>query len=161
MRIQLFQIIFRAVCAILLVAGLLAPAPVLARDQEVCWGGGFDPKARPSCRFLAYIFKPKGEVRVRVDSYETFENVATLRLIPLQGGELVSKTCWKASRHVYAPWECSFSTIAVSKLSGLGMIIAENKYGQNLLTDDIDFDAIRTLFNSEDSPGLTSYPSGQ
>ena len=158
MRTQSFQKVIQVVIVLSLVAGLLAPRIVSARDKEVCWGGrGFDPTVRNSCRFLAYLYIPKMEVRIRIDTYETFQDVSTLRLIPLQGREYVSKACWKMSRHINSPWECYFPAADIIKLSGLGMVIAENKYGQNLVTDDIDFDEIRSLFHSEDEQESDSY----
>lgn len=150
MRMLSYQKIIWGGIVLSLVGGLLTAPAVFARDKEVCWGGaGFEPKVRNSCRYLAYIYKTGMEFRIRVDTYETFENLTTLRLIPPQGRECVSRQCKKMSRQVYSPWECSFPATDIIKLSGVGMIIAENQYGQNLVTDDMDFDEIKTLFRME------------
>jgi len=65
------------------------------------------------------------------------------------------------SRHIYSPWECSFPAADFIKLSGLGILIAENQYGQNLLTDEIDFDEIRTLFRVESKKEGDEDPQGE
>ncbi|HPB68879.1 MAG TPA: hypothetical protein PLT76_03395 [Candidatus Omnitrophota bacterium] len=163
MRIRFSQrVLYWGVVLFFAAAGLLAAPAVFARDKEICWGGaGFNPKIKNSCRFVAYIYKPEMQVRIRLDTYETFEDVAALRLIPPQGRECVSKQCKRMSRHIYSPWECSFPAADFIKLSGLGILIAENQYGQNLLTDEIDFDEIRTLFRVESKKEGDEDPQGE
>ena len=147
MKIGIFQRTVKVGGGVLL-AALLSLGAVRARSQWVCWGGaGFDPRENPSCRFRAYYLKQDGTVRIRVDTYETFENVAAMRLMPLQGRPLVSKSCWKISRRAHAPWECSFPPGDIQACSGLGRVIVENRYGHNLVTDDLDFDEINLFFN--------------
>ncbi len=149
MKVIYERMILKTAGVLLLCWGLAVSA--FAVPFRVGWGGpGYDDTANPPDRFVAYLDPSRKVIQISVNTYETSKEVSLIRLVPFQGQqEIKSDTCRKTSRHLKSPWECSFLVSDIKKLSDLGMIIVENEIGQNILTDDIDFDQINLMIMGE------------
>ncbi len=94
---------------------------LFASQEEFQWGGpGYDPdlkenKDYKSSRYTARFMYNYNEnhfdesvFEVLVDAKETVREVGQIDLMTSNGDVVSSKTCWKAMRHITAPWACSF-----------------------------------------------------
>ena len=116
--------------------------------RELRWGGpGYDPALKNSSRFMARrnIDMDKNTTEIWVDSKETVNEVGQMRLTSSDGKEMSSLQCWKAMRHIMAPWACSFRNEEIKQLSGLGKITVENSARQIIIIEVVNLDELRAL----------------
>lgn len=132
---------FRAVVSLL----TLSCASLCFADvtPEVKWGGpGYDPALKKSgsalFRIMASTFKA-GAAEIWVDSAKTVEEVGSIELLSPQDS-VSSENCWKAMKHINAPWACEFPLKRLAGLTGRGSIVVKDRSGKLLLSEDVDFD---------------------
>jgi len=125
----------------------------LAFQHEFRWGGpGYDPalKGRDFSRFTARLhFKNKTIIDIMVDHKKTVGEVGRIDLISAEGAQISSEYCWKAMKHIQAPWACSFQKGEINEKRGVGRIKVFNRSNELLIEDAIDFDAINNQLGLE------------
>lgn len=130
----------------LAVVAMVFSATTLLAMEELRWGGpGHDPALKTSHRFVARRgghARATATLEIRVDSRETVHEVGRMRLITADRQELSSIRCWKAMRHISAPWACSFQLEPIKQFSGRGRIIVTDRSGDRLMEDTIDLDRL-------------------
>ena len=147
--------------ALLTAVVLLFSTRALAESQNFQWGGkGYDPalKNRPtSARFAIrphydYQTQPPGIdatlVEVLVDAAETANEIGAIRLAS-QEHEARLQQCWKAMRHITAPWACTFKRTDIQTLRGTGTIQVVDRSNRTLLEEPADFDAMNAFLDSQ------------
>lgn len=136
---------------IVMSAGLvLVEAAILLAANPYQWGGrGYDPalKKRGSSRYSIHesYGTAKSTIEILVDARETVKEVGQMRLKMSDGQEVVSTECWKAMKHLDAPWACTFERSGIKLFSGQGRMIIENRAGDLLIEDVIDFDRLNAF----------------
>jgi hypothetical protein len=129
----------------------IGPTLLFAMD-ELKWGGpGYDPSLEDSSLFIARSNANNNDantIEIWVDSQETVNEVGLIQLIYSDGQKISSAQCWKAMRHITAPWACSFHTKAVKQLKGEGKITVKNRSGDILIEHDVDLEKLSS-FSSE------------
>lgn len=126
---------------------LMGPTLLLAMN-ELKWGGpGYDPTLKNSSRFIARpnIYNDENTIEIWVDSQETVKEVGQMRLLSSDGQEISSLQCWKAMKHITAPWACSYYNRDVGQLSGQGKIMVENRSRDILIEDVVNLDNLSSF----------------
>lgn len=124
--------------------------PAFGSQEDSKWGGpGYDPalKKRNSHRFLAQEhFKNDTMIDIWVDSKETVKEVGRMDLISSDKTKLSSNRCYKAMRHITAPWSCAFQKNKFQEISGEGTIHVFDRSNKLLIKNSINFDVINKKF---------------
>ena len=129
---------------------------VFASQKEFQWGGtGYDPAlkqykeynfSRYTCRFH---YNDETIVDILVDSKETVKEVGQMNLMTADGVSVSSQSCGKATRHITAPWACSFHETDLESLTGIGKIKTADGSQRIILEDTIDFDALKNFIKQK------------
>lgn len=123
--------------------------------NEIHWGGpGYDPelKRHPnypdlSSKFTArHSMYKKGMVEILVDSRETVTRVMRMKLLTVNDQKAIeSRYCFKAMRHLSAPWACYFDESEVRKLTGRGRIEVFVDLPKPVLQGLVNFEELNSL----------------
>ncbi len=132
---------------------------LFASQKELQWGGlGYDPtlKENKDYKYSRYTARVKYNynqnyfdesiIEILVDARETVGEVGRIDLMTSKGDVVSSKACWKAMKHITAPWVCSFEKSELENLSGIGQIKTFNKSERILLEEKVDFEALKEFF---------------
>jgi len=128
---------------------ILSLSILFAFQNELRWGGqGYDSalKGNNSSRFAACPhFKDVKLIDILVDSKETVKEVGQINLVSDNGIAVSSNVCWRAMRHVTAPWACSFQKEDLIKLTERGKIEVMDRAGNVIIEDKVDFKALNNF----------------
>jgi hypothetical protein len=139
---------------VLLVVGLAFGSAALANVEVQRWGGsGYDPASRGknySSLFSAHpdLFAPGGKAhfQIWVDSVKTFKGVRSMIIRQEGHNDIFSSYCYKAQKHITAPYACSFNKADFLSRSGMAVLVVIDREGRELLRNPIDIMRIKQVF---------------
>ena len=140
----------------------MLPALALAESQDFQWGGkGYDPALKDRDMSARFTIRPhydysridpetktgvvdESRLELRVDAEETVNELGSIILLS-EGHELHPEQCWKAMRHITAPWACTFQQGDIRALRGKGTIRILDRSGHALIEAPADYDAMNAF----------------
>ncbi len=91
---------------------------------------------------------------------EKRSEVGQMTLLADKEAAISSQSCWKAMKHITAPWACSFQKSNLESLTGTGKIQTSDKSGHLLLEHAIHFDPLGNFIKKNSENQRQSSPEG-